>query len=155
MVSLPLLNLLQNKSLKLVRLPLSYLLKALGHVPRLHQFLLRDPLAHDQCLVSLGKSKTLDKTAGGAAFGYQPERREGGEQESGGDAINKVGEGYKGGGKTDDGPVQTDDQDLGVRVEGLGDVEVVGDEVAQPVVVDGVLGGEVVGLGDARVGFGD
>lgn len=42
-----------------------------------------------------------------------------------------------------------------MRVEGLGDVEVVGDEVAEPVVVDGVLGGETFGLGDAVVGFGD
>lgn len=40
-----------------------------------------------------------------------------------------------------------------MRVEGLGDVEVVGDEVAEPVVVDGVLGGETFGGGN--VGFGD
>lgn len=42
-----------------------------------------------------------------------------------------------------------------MRVEGLRDVDVVGDEVAQPVVVDGVLGGEARGVGDAVVGFGD
>lgn len=42
-----------------------------------------------------------------------------------------------------------------MRIEGLGDVEVVGDEVAEPVVVDGVLRGETFRGGDVGSGDGD
>lgn len=47
-------------------------------------------------------------------------------------AVDEVGEAGEGGGEADDGPVEPDDEDLGVRGEGVRDVEVVGDEALQP-----------------------
>lgn len=43
--------------------------------------------------------------------------------------VDEVGEAGQGGREPDDGPVERDDEDFRVRVEGLCDVEVVGDEV--------------------------
>ena len=48
------------------------------------------------------------------------------------DAIDEIREGDEGGGKADCGTVESCDENLGMRVEGLGYVEVVGDEVAEP-----------------------
>lgn len=46
--------------------------------------------------------------------------------------VDKVGEGDESGGEADGGPVERGDEDLGVRVEGVCDVEVVGDEGFEP-----------------------
>lgn len=50
-------------------------------------------------------------------------------------AVDKVSVGGDGGGEADDGAVEAHDEDLGVRGEGVGDVEVVGCEVGEPVLV--------------------
>lgn len=49
-----------------------------------------------------------------------------------GGTVDEVGVRDKGGGEPYDRPVQPDDEDLGVRVEGLGYVQVEGDEGAKP-----------------------
>lgn len=65
-------------------------------------------------------------------------------------AVDEVGVGDEGGGEADDGPVEAHDEDLGVGVEGLGDVQVQGDEGPEPV----LPGVEVVGVvpADGHVG---
>ena len=92
-------------------------------------------LAHDESLIALGYAQTLDQGARGTALGDEAERREGREEEGVGRAVDEVGEGDEGRREADDGPVEADDEDLGVGVEGLGDVEVEGDEALQPVLV--------------------
>jgi hypothetical protein len=67
--------------------------------------------------------------------------------------VDEVGEGDERGGEADHGPVERRDQDLGVRVEGLGDVEVEGDEGLEPEFVGG--GGFCGGLGGGLVWVGD
>lgn len=64
--------------------------------------------------------------------------------------VNEVGEGDEGGGETDDGAVERGDEDLGMRVEGVGDVEVAGDEVLEPVLARGVSA--CAGRADGDVG---
>ena len=65
-------------------------------------------------------------------------------------AVDEVGEGDEGGGEADGGAVESRDEDLRVRVEGVCDVEVVGDEGAEPVFAEVGAFGE--GAGDADVG---
>ena len=47
--------------------------------------------------------------------------------------VDEIGEGDQRGGETDGGPVERGDEDLGVCVEGVRDVEVVADEGSEPV----------------------
>lgn len=54
--------------------------------------------------------------------------------------VDEVGECDQGGGETDGGTVECGYEDLGVRVEGMCDVEVVGDEVLEPVAANVVAG---------------
>jgi hypothetical protein len=53
--------------------------------------------------------------------------------------VNEVGEGDEGGGEANCGPVEGCYEDFGVGVEGVGYVQVVGDEALQPLLalVDG------------------
>ena len=46
--------------------------------------------------------------------------------------VDEIRECDEGGGKADGGAVQSRDEDLGVCVEGLCDVEIVGDEALEP-----------------------
>ncbi|KAK1487555.1 hypothetical protein CCUS01_14983 [Colletotrichum cuscutae] len=149
MLPQPLVNLSQDQLPELGILPLPRL-KHLVHEPGMQQLLRRDPLAHNQRLVRLGDAQPLHQRAGGAALGHEAERREGGEEEGGGGGVDEVGEGDEGGGEAYDGPVEADDEDLGVGVEGLGDVEVEGDEGLEPVFVGFWARGG--GAGDAHVG---
>ena len=50
-----------------------------------------------------------------------------------GSGVDEVGERGQGGRKTDDGTIERGDQDLGVGVEGMGYLEVVGHEAAEEV----------------------
>lgn len=64
---------------------------------------------------------------------------------------------YQSGGEADDRSVEADDEDLGVGVEGLGDVQVEGDKGPQPILPEvGLAGGGLFGYGDvgATVMFG-
>lgn len=120
--------------------------------PRLQQLLRADPLAHDERLVRLADAQAPHERVAGPAFGHQPERGEGREEEGVRGAVDEVRVRDQGGRETDDGPVERRDEDLGVRVEGVGDLEVVGDEVAQGLAADvGVWGG---GAADGDVGAG-
>lgn len=51
--------------------------------------------------------------------------------------VDEVREGDEGGGEADGGAVECHDEDLGVGVEGAGDVDVVGDEAAEDVAAGG------------------
>lgn len=64
--------------------------------------------------------------------------------------VDEVGEGDERGGEADGGAVERRDQDLGVCVEGVGDVQVVGDEGLEPVAAGGFVGGH--GARDGDVG---
>lgn len=64
---------------------------------------------------------------------------------------------YQSGGEADDGSIEADDEDLGMGVEGLGNVQVEGDKRPQPKLPDiGLAGGGLFGYGDvgATVMFG-
>jgi hypothetical protein len=69
-----------------------------------------------------------------------------------GRAVDEVGEGGDGGGEPHDGPVEADDEDLGVRAEGVADVQVEGCEVLEPVAVEVGVGRVWGGAGDGYVG---
>ena len=66
--------------------------------------------------------------------------------------VDEVCEGDEGGGEPDYGAVEADDEDLGVGEEGVGYVEVVGYEGAEPEGVD--VGGGVGGWAAAGGGRG-
>lgn len=110
-----------------------------------------DAAAHEQGLVGLGIAEAQDQGARGAAFGDEADGAEGGEQKGRGRGVDEVGVGDEGGGEADDGAVEADDEDFGVRVKGLRDVEVEGDKGAQPELAD-VGGGVGVGARDGDVG---
>lgn len=95
-----------------------------------------DAPAHDEGLVGARGAEAVDQGAGGAALGDEAERREGRQEEGVRRAVDEVGRGDERGGEPDDGAVEADDEDLGVRGEGVGDVEVVGHEVLEPVAVE-------------------
>lgn len=61
--------------------------------------------------------------------------------------VDEVGEADEGGTQADCGPVESGHEDLGVGVKGLGDVQVVGDERLEPLLV-----GVDAGLGSAGDG---
>jgi hypothetical protein len=61
--------------------------------------------------------------------------------------VDEVGEADEGGGEAYGGAVEGCDEDLGVRVEGLGGVDVVGDEGGEPLLVE-VAAGVFAGDGD-------
>lgn len=85
-----------------------------------------DAAAHEEGLVGLGIAQAQDQGAAGAALGDEAQRAKGREQEGVRGAVDEVGVGDQGGGEANDGAVEADDEDLGVGVEGLGDIEVVG-----------------------------
>ena len=118
----------------------------------LQQLVAGDATAHDEGLVGLADAEALHQGARRAALGDQAQGREGRQQEGGRHAVHEVGKGHQGRRQPHDGPVQADDQDLGVRVEGLRRVQVVGQEAAQPLLVD--VGGAILGRGarDGDVG---
>lgn len=133
---------------------LQHLLKELGAIlatdvkhlvdeASLHELLAGDALAHDEGLVGLADSETAHEADGGVALGDETERRERREEEGVGRGVDEVGEGDQGGGETDGGAIERRHQDLGVRVEGVGDVQVVGDEALEPeaalVIIVGLL----------------
>ena len=64
--------------------------------------------------------------------------------------VDEIGERDESGGEADCGPVESGDEDFGVRVEGVCYFEVVGDEVFEGVAADVDVGGE--GAGDCYVG---
>lgn len=53
-----------------------------------------------------------------------------------GGGVNEVGEADEGGGEAYGGTVEGCDEDFGVGVEGLGGVDVVGDESGEPLLVE-------------------
>lgn len=101
------------------------------------------PLAHYESFICFGDAHSFDEGAACAALGDEAERGERGKQECMRSRIDEICKGDKGRGKPDDGAVKRDDEDLGVRVEGAGDVDVVGDEAAEDVAAGG--GGEGTG----------
>ena len=64
--------------------------------------------------------------------------------------VDEVRESSEGCAEADGWAVQSCNEDLGVRVEGLGGVEVVGDEGGEPLLVG--VGAGLGGAGDAYVG---
>lgn len=146
-----LVDLVEHGGAELVRVADGDAVKDLVDEARLQQLVAADAPAHDEGLIGLADAEALHQGARRAALGDQAQRGEGRQQEGRGHAVDEVGEGHQGRREADDGPVEADDQDLGVRVEGLRRVEVVGDEAAQPQLV-GVVGGAIFGLG-ARDGY--
>ena len=73
--------------------------------------------------------------------------------------VDEIGETDQSRGEADGGTVESGHEDFGVRVEGLGDVQVVGYEVLEPLLVriDALLGcaadGDVGAAGDVLVCF--
>lgn len=53
-----------------------------------------------------------------------------------GRGVDEVRVGDEGGREANDGPVEAHDENLGMRVEGLGNVQIEGDEGAQPELAD-------------------
>lgn len=109
--------------------------KYLVHVAGGEKLVGGDAPAHDEGLVGLGEAEALHEGAGGAALGDEPEGREGRQQEGVRGRVDEVGEGRQRRREADCRPVERRDEDLGVAVEGAREVQVVGDEGAEPVLV--------------------
>lgn len=125
-------------------------IKYLIDEPDLQHLLRRNALAHDQRFVGLADAKPLYEATAGSAFGDETEGREGCEEEGVRSCVYEVAEGDEGGGETDGGAVEGGDEDLGVGVEGVGDVEVVRYEGLEGFAVN--VGGGWEGFGDGDVG---
>lgn len=136
----PLLNLPHHRRLKPL-IPL-HPIKNFVHKPSPHQLLHPNPPTHNQRLVRQPHAQPLHQRAAGAALGDEAEGGERGEEEGGRARVDEVGVGDEGGREADGGAVEGGDEDFGVGVEGLGYVEVVGEEGAEPVLA-GVFGGGV------------
>lgn len=98
----------------------------------MHKLLAGDPLRHYEGLVGLANSQPPHEPNRRISFRDKAERGERREQESVRRRIDEVRKGDERCGETDCGPVQRGDEDLRVRVESMGDVEVVGDEILEP-----------------------
>jgi len=144
MLAQPLIHLPQHLREKLLTGVLPPDVKHLVHKPHLHQLLARNPLAHDQRLVRLGYAQALHEANRRIALRHQPQRRERGKQKRMRRGVNKVRERDERGAQADGGAVQGGDEDLGVRVEGVRDVQVVSDEAAEPLLAG--IDGAGVGL---------
>lgn len=133
------LDLLENQAAELLVLAL-LAVKNLIHKSRMKQLLGCDTLAHDQCLVSLGDPHSLDERPGCEALRHEADAGERGEEEGVGDTVHEIRERDQGSGQADGGAIEGRDEDLGVGVESMRDVEVVRHECAQqgPCWVDGV-----------------
>lgn len=148
MVAQPVLDQLQHFGQELIAEPdilvIAHVHDAVDEA-RLHQLLDGDALAHDQRLVGLADAESAHEADARVALGHEAEAAERREQEGVGRRVDEVGEGDEGRGEPDRRAVERRDQDLGVRVEGVRDVEVVGDEGFEPelAVVDG--GGVALG----------
>lgn len=127
----PLLHLPQHQAPEPLVLPRRRLEDGVDE-PGLPQLRGADPLAHEQRLVGPGGPEPLDQRPGGAPLGDEAEGAEGREEEGVRGAVDEVRVRDQGGGEPDHRPVQSDDEDLGVRVEGLCDVQVEGDKGAKP-----------------------
>ena len=102
----------------------------------LYELVRGDALAHDQRLVSLGDSHPLDETPARAALGYEAEGSEGSQNEGVRGGVDEIREADEGGREAYGGTVEGRDEDFGVGVEGLGCVDVVGDEGGEPLLVE-------------------
>jgi hypothetical protein len=132
MTSQPLLNLLQHGFQKFGTI-LTPHVDDFVHEACLHQLLACDSLRHDQRLVGFAYPEPPHKSDRRIAFCNKTERGERREKEGMWRSVDEVREGDQRGGETDCGAVERGDKDLGVRVERMGYVEVVGDEVFEPV----------------------
>jgi hypothetical protein len=158
-------NLDQAVHIEMIPKAIIHLPQHLGHEPplliltsiddlvdesNLQHLLRRNPLAHDQRFVGLADPKPLDEATAGAAFGDEAEGCEGCEEEGVRGCVDEVAEGDEGGGETDGGTVEGGDEDFGVGVEGVCDVEVVRYEGLECFAAD--VGGGWEGFGDGDVG---
>lgn len=98
------------------------------HETSRNELLTGNALAHDERLVGLRNTETLDEGAAGAALGDKTERRERRQEERVRSSVDEICMGHERSGETDRRSVQGDDKDLRVVVEAAGDVGVVGDE---------------------------
>lgn len=135
MLAQPLVDLAEHELVELCVVALLHVEDGVDE-PRLDELVGGDATAHDEGLVGAGGAEALDEGAGGAALCDEAEGGEGGEEEGVGCGVDEVGEGDDGGGEADDGAIEADDEDFWVGAEGVGDVEVEGDEVLEPVLVD-------------------
>lgn len=114
----------------------------LVHKPTLNQLLRGNAFRHDESLVGFRDAHPLHEAPARAAFGHETQAGERSEDEGVRSGVDEIGEADQSGGKTDGGTVESSHKYLGVGVEGLGDVQVVGYEVLEPLLVrvDALLG---------------
>jgi hypothetical protein len=134
MLSQPIINLLKYQVMEL-RILAFLAVENLIHKSCREQLLGCYPLAHDQGFICFAYAHSLHESTGRAAFRYETETGEGCQEEGMWHAVDEVGEGNKGGGETNGGAVECCDEDFGVRVEGLCDVQVVGYKALEPMAV--------------------
>lgn len=112
---------------------------------RVQQLVAGNLLAHDERFVGFCDAEAAYEAEGGITFCDEAERGKRGEEEGVWGGVDEVGEGDEGGGEADGGAVERGHEDVGVRVEGVGDVEVVGDKGLEPHLA--LVKGGCVGLG--------
>jgi hypothetical protein len=101
----------------------------------LNEFLRSDALGHDKSLIGFGDAHPLHEAPARATFGNETQAGEWSEDECVRGGVDEVGEADQSRGETDSRTVEGGHEDLGVSVEGLGDVEVVCHEGLEPLLV--------------------
>jgi hypothetical protein len=97
-------------------------------VANMQQLLARQALAHDESLVGLADAESLHKTNGRIALGNQPERRKWRQQIGVWRGVDKVGKASERSGESNGRAVQGNDKNLGMGVECVGNVKIVGNK---------------------------
>lgn len=101
----------------------------------MNEFLGSDALRHNQGLVGLGNAHPLHEASTRATFGNETKTGEWSEDECVWGGVDEVGEADQSRAETDSRAVESGHEDLGVGIEGLGDVEVVCHEGLEPLLV--------------------
>lgn len=127
-------NLLEHKAqelLLLIRLGVEDLVDEAA----LNEFLRSDALRHDESLVGFGDAHSLHEAPACTTFGNETQAGEWSEDECVRGGVDEVGEADQSRRETDGRTVKSGDEDLGVGVEGLSDVQVVCHEGLEPLLV--------------------
>ena len=104
----------------------------LVHKSNVQQLLCSNSLAHDERLVRLANTESLNEANTGSTFCNETERGKRRQQESVRHSVNEITEGNQCCGEANSRTIQRCYEDFWMRVECMGDVKVVGDKVAEP-----------------------
>lgn len=131
MASQPLIHLLQHLLQELGRV-LAPHINNLIHKPSMHQLLTRNPLTHNQRLVRLANAQPLHKSNTRISLRHQTERGKRREQKGMWRRVNEIRMRDERSGQAYSRAVQRGNEDLGMCVESMCDVQIINGEGFEP-----------------------